>query len=272
MALCPFAVKRLLPESNSQPKITPRIAILHSAAGRGSLYGWFANSSNLESHFWVSDDGVIEQYVDTNVRADANYKANAFAVSIETESSPTATERWTPKQAEAIVRLLDWICTTHNIRRGLADAWNGTGIGYHIQFGSPGKWTPVSKSCPGPERIKQTKNEIIPAVAKGFKPAVEPEKPWVAPKFPGYTLRTGMVNNDVAVLKVLLIAAGYGKDVSVKGPAAKVFGPGTARAVERAMVDYYRVTKKKGKPNKSVGPITWKWICDVVAVRKAQKK
>ena len=168
MSLCPFAVVRLLPESATQPTIAPRVAILHSAAGRGSLYGFFRNSSNLESHFWVSDAGVIEQYVDTNRRADANLHANGFAVSIETESSPQATERWTEPQAAAIVRLLDWLCTEHpNIRRRQCDSPTGSGIGWHIMFGTPGPWTPVAKSCPGPARVAQARDEIIPAVAAG---------------------------------------------------------------------------------------------------------
>jgi hypothetical protein len=71
---------------------------------------------------------------------------------------------------------------------------------------------------------------------------------------------------------VLLIAAGYGDGVNVKGTSANVFGPGTGRAVQRAMTDYYKVTGKKGTPNKSVGPVTWKWICDVVKLKKAQEK
>ena len=179
MSLCPFATRKLLPESHTQPAIAPRVAILHSAAGRGSLYGWFLNSSNLESHFWVSETGEIEQYMDTQVRADANLKANAFAVSIETESSPQATERWTPAQAAAIVRLLDWLCTEHPaIKRQQCPAWDGSGIGWHIMFGTPGPWTPVAKSCPGPARIAQARNEIIPAVVAGSTQP-PPPKGWL---------------------------------------------------------------------------------------------
>jgi len=176
VTLCPFATHRLLPESTTQPHITPRIAILHSAAGRGSLYGWFKDNSSLESHFWVSDEGLIEQYMDTNRRADANRNANAYAVSIETESSPQATERWTPAQAAAITRLLDWLCREHpDIERQQCDRPDGSGIGWHTMWGSPSPWTPVAKSCPGPARIPQARDEIIPAVIAAGSPS-EPKE------------------------------------------------------------------------------------------------
>ncbi len=182
--LCPFAVHKLLPETDGdgfgdQPRISPRIAILHSAAGYGSLYGWFRHSSNLESQFWISLDGVIEQYGLTTIRCDANLYANSFAVSIETESSRSATEPWTEAQVKAIIRLLDWLCREHPaIRRQLATSWNGTGIGWHTMWGSPSNWTPVAKSCPGPARIVQTRDRIIPAVASlGSLPAPHPNPP-----------------------------------------------------------------------------------------------
>jgi hypothetical protein len=164
--ICPFANVRLLPESAQQPAITPRAVILHSAAGRGSLYGFFLNSSKLESHFWVSTTGLIEQYIDTGVRADANLDANGFAISIETESSVMATERWTEAQAAALVRLCTWLCDTHKIPKRQIDTPTGAGIGWHILFGAPGPWTPVAKSCPGPARVIQARDEIIPAVRR----------------------------------------------------------------------------------------------------------
>lgn len=163
--ICPFAGQELLPESSTQPHITPRVVILHSVSGYGDPYKFFRDSSNLESHFWVGSDGRIEQFMDTNTKADANFHANGFAVSIETESSVAATEPWTPSQIASIEKLVDWLCTVHSIPRVLCPTWDGAGIGWHIQFGSPGQWTPVSKSCPGPARIEQVKNVIIPAVA-----------------------------------------------------------------------------------------------------------
>lgn len=176
MAICPFARIRLLPESETQPLIVPRAVILHSAAGRGSLYGFFKSSSNLESHFWVGEDGTIEQYMDTARRADANLKANGFAVSVETESSPQALERWSPAAATSLVRLIGWLCDTHSIPRRQIPSWDGSGIGWHRMFGAPGPWTPVAKSCPGPARVDQARTEIIPAVAGDTTP---PPKGWL---------------------------------------------------------------------------------------------
>ena len=37
-------------------------------------------------------------------------------------------------------------------------------------FGAPGPWTPVAKSCPGPNRIKQFNNILVP----WFKMATTP--------------------------------------------------------------------------------------------------
>lgn len=177
MSLCPFATHRLLPESGTQPRITPRVAILHSAAGKGSLYRFFLERSKLESHFWVDEDGEIEQYIDTHVRADANLKANGYAISIETESTVAATERWTPRQAAAIIRLLEWICDEHpDVTRRQVAAPAGSGIGWHVMFGAPGPWTPVAKSCPGPARVAQARDEIIPAIVAG-----DPHNPYPKP-------------------------------------------------------------------------------------------
>lgn len=103
-------------------------------------------------------------------------------------------------------------------------------------------------------------------------PTVKPPVKWVAPPFPGRTLRLGSVGDDVAAWKLLLIAAGHGGTVSVKGREARIFGPGTATATRALMKDYYRV-KQIVAPvpiPAAVGPKAWAWACDVVTLRKAQ--
>lgn len=166
MAIYPKAVKRLIPPGSNDPRITPRVAILHVDAGNSdSLYDYFARrSGGIESHFHVKLDGTVEQYRDTDYQADANHKANDFAVSIETQGYGDG--EWTPAQLVAIRDLLRWVSRVHDIPLRKAQAWDGTGIGYHIQFGAPGAWTPVAKSCPGPRRIQQFDHTLMPMLGR----------------------------------------------------------------------------------------------------------
>jgi hypothetical protein len=178
MARCPFAAWRPLTENSTQGRIDPTQAILHSAAdgpGRTSLWGFFEHSSNLESHFYIYMDGTIEQYLDTTVRGDANNLANVRAISIETEDDGLE-QPWSAAQVASIKRLLDWICDVHpKVARRQCPAWDQPGIGWHVMFGAPGPWTPVSKSCPRAARIPQIP-AIIAAVAAG-NPAPTPTLP-----------------------------------------------------------------------------------------------
>ena len=168
----PEAVWLPLPENQSQPTIVPRIGILHSQAGVGSLRGFFGRSSSLESTFWIGTDGTVEQYGDMNRRMDANYKANPFAFSVETEnhieyvrSGAWDDDPWSVDQVAAITRLCSWAHKEWGIPNKLTPTWDGAGFGYHIQFGTPGYWTPVAKACPGRRRIEQLKRVVIPALS-----------------------------------------------------------------------------------------------------------
>jgi hypothetical protein len=173
MAIYPGARVRLLPENAEQPRITPTQAIAHTAvdgAYTTSLYDWFNGGTNLESHFYVAKDGTVEQYIDTEVRADANNKANVRAVSIETHdgwastgNKGAVTTPWTPAQVAAIRLLLDWLCDTHPIPRRAAPAWDLPGIGWHNQYP---QWSPSPTGCPGPVRAAQLRDEIIPALTQ----------------------------------------------------------------------------------------------------------
>lgn len=168
MALCPFADRGwLIPPGGSDPRIKPRLAILHTDGGNVYNLGPYFDgpSGGIESHFHIAKNGHIFQYRDTNFEADANYRANPFAVSIETQG--TGQEPWTDEQVASIIRLLLWLNAVEHIPLRKAEAWDGAGIGYHIQFGSPGYWTPSSKICPGPQRIKQIDSTIIPGLKEG---------------------------------------------------------------------------------------------------------
>lgn len=169
MAICPFANQRLLPENKTQSKIKPRIVILHTAVdspGPTDLARYFARADvGAESHFYVWYDGRIDQMMDTNVRADANYKANDFAISIETEDEGKPDQLpWTPAQMDSLVKLTAWCCETHGIPKKKVETWNGAGIGYHSQFNDASGNTPWSihdgKTCPGKVRRTQVPEVI----------------------------------------------------------------------------------------------------------------
>ncbi len=174
MALCPFAVKKLIPPGASDPRITPRIMILHVDAGNAeSLFEYFRDrSGGVESHFFVRKDGVLEQYRDTDWQADANNLANDFAISVETQGFGDG--EWTEEQLDTLKRLSRWVHEVHSIPFQVTPTWNGRGFGYHVQFGAPGPWTPVAKSCPGKLRVNQFNNIIAPWLNAGGQ---QPQQP-----------------------------------------------------------------------------------------------
>lgn len=149
-----------------------------------------------ESHFgiggkWGSDadknlDGVVYQWQDLDFTADANYRGNPRVVSIETaDNAPQSASNlaaWTPRQLDAIVKLVAWLCKKYNIppimvrdskpgRRGIAVHRNGIehsdGVDSHPGWLVSGgeRWSiSRGKECPGDARIKQVSNIIIPRV------------------------------------------------------------------------------------------------------------
>lgn len=164
MALYPAAVKRLIPPGKTDPRITPKAAILHVDAGNAdSLYHWFNGpSGGVESHFHIKRTGVVEQYRDTDYEADAQMGPARGSVSIETQG--LAAGQWTPEQVAALVALLKWLSTVHPIPLRLNTTETPEGIGWHSQYPS---WTGGDgRTCPGVDRIPQIRTQIMPALAQ----------------------------------------------------------------------------------------------------------
>lgn len=167
----PQAIYRPVPASLYAASITPTAVVLHSNAGSGGdLYGWWTNpaAGGLYSHFQAPLDGSVYQYGNIFRRAPANVRANAFGVSIETANNPGHStfpafdaDTWSEPQRQAIIDLIDWICSVTGIpRRVCVDGH--TGIGGHDWFSS---WTTPGHLCPGKARSTQTRGDIIPTVA-----------------------------------------------------------------------------------------------------------
>lgn len=191
MSRCPFAKWRPLPENATQGRITPTQIIAHTAVdapGPTSLWRFFNGPRiGAESHFWVASDGSIEQFMDTEVRANCNRYADSRAISIETEDDGVI-QAWTPAQVEALILLIAWLCKEHDIPAELCPAWDKPGIGWHSMWGFrdpiaqtgpiDNPWSYYKgKVCPGKPRIAQLRLEIVPAVVGALTPAPDPVTP-----------------------------------------------------------------------------------------------
>ena len=171
MALYPGAVKKLIRPGTNDPPITPLGVILHTDAGdSASLYNYFNGpSGGIESHFHIPKSKPVEQYRDTGYEADANLKANSFFVNgkrfgfLSVETQGLASDPWNAYQLAEIKKLILWAKSVHPaIMLRVCPSPTSAGIGYHTLFGSPSEWTPVAKSCPGPVRIKQFNDVLVP--------------------------------------------------------------------------------------------------------------
>ena len=223
MALYPGASQRLL-GSQSEPRITPDLIILHTMAG--SLAGTDAyfraqGFYGLESHFGLGGGGALWQWQDTGRQADANADANDNAISIETEDKNSAffkswagsdVPAWTEAQLDALAHLLAWLSVKHNIplqmvpdsksgRRGVA--WHRIGIDGNFpalpsiqagrrQRGGGEYWSPsFGKVCPGNRRVAQ-----IPGLinrARGLVGEDPVAIPVYSPQDPGELLVDGIL-------------------------------------------------------------------------------
>ena len=159
--------QRHLPEWQSQPRITPTTIIDHSIVGSAEgAFRMFRDTSALESHFIVDLDGEIWQLMDTSRQADANLRANDYAISIETadRGSPD-TQPWTVEQLASLVWLHEALLDAHQTipRRRSRSCADPGGLGYHTLHGAPSCWTPVAKSCPGRVRKGQWADVLLPA-------------------------------------------------------------------------------------------------------------
>jgi hypothetical protein len=178
--IVPFADWRPLPEATSQPKITPRVVVFHTAVGRlATTERYFRDHTGVESHLMVGGpwdgpelDGVIWQWMTLDRQADANLDANAFAISIETSDNAPASAAdlapWSQPQLVSLVRLGNWLAERFAIPRRQCPAWDAAGFGWHAMWGAPSHWTPsAGKVCPGSRRIAQLKTIVLPAIFAG---------------------------------------------------------------------------------------------------------
>ena len=174
MPIAPFAVRKLIPPGSSDPRIKARIGILHVDAGNAeTLYGWFNGpSGGIESHGFIKKTGTLEQYRDTDWEADANYLANPFATSWETQGFGEG--EWTDEQLAMIKRVMRWEAKADGIPLRVCQRWDDPkgGWGFHTMFP---QWSNVSgKTCPGKDRIVQFNRVLVPWLRAGGQALEKP--------------------------------------------------------------------------------------------------
>jgi hypothetical protein len=188
------------------------------------LFGFFSRSA-LESHFFVRKDGTIEQYIPLSHTADANYRANGHAVSVETEDdgNPDRTA-WTPAQLDSMAEIARFLNEHYELPLRRTKNTLDSGIGGHTSHGSPSRWTPSVKSCPGVKRKTQI-DEVV-RLAKGG----DPKKPLKLE----CVLFRGIDDAENVKLLQQALRVMFGLDIAVDGD----FGPATEKAVKTVQAKF----------------------------------
>jgi N-acetylmuramoyl-L-alanine amidase len=153
---------RPLPDSGHEPAITMRTVIHHSIVGSAEgAYQYFAGSTAIESHFIVKKNGYFWQCMSLGEQADANFRANDFAGSIETEDNGHPdTDPWTAAQIDTLVWLsLEMRRLRPRIARRKCRTWDDAGLGYHTLFP---QWTNVPGKLLALDTAVPTPNGLVP--------------------------------------------------------------------------------------------------------------
>ena len=191
---------------SNDPAITPVGVILHVDGGNSSsLFRYFNGlSGGVESHLFLTDKGTWEQYRDTEREADANYRGNSWVgfdgkrygfISVETRGLADGT--WNDTMLEELKAFLLWAHTTHGIPLRVAPGYHEAGVGYHVMFGAgpdTNSWSNATgKVCPGPNRIRQFREILVPWMASIVAAEAKPTAPQVdrVPDFPPFPLADG---------------------------------------------------------------------------------
>ncbi len=267
MAIFPRAdAVKLLPESSTQSRIKPTIVIVHTHVGNPSIDGMFSSlakeSEGKEHHFNLVIGGQLGQYMDTETRADNNFRANEFsvngiscgAVSIETgDQSPDLSKTFSDLgQLDVLVDLIAWLCETHDIPARKCPSSREPGIGFHSMWGlnelGPGdgtfghitdekgrnirlnnEWTnAVGKSCPGAGKISEF-NRLIDEVSRRLGDPIRP-------------FSTSKGDDDMRYKLFKIIGA---HNIVAVGPG-NPFNPGSPELAQE-LVDRGQVADRDGK-------------------------
>jgi hypothetical protein len=162
--------------------ITPRRLVFHTAVSSAtSMHDFFEVDGRATPHFYVNEQGVIEQYIDTGFRATACLDGNDDCIAVESWDGGGIRD-WTADQVEACAKIAVFCKTEHNIPldRLPSSKPGSQGVGWH-RLGIDGNfdqppgqllggrvdggehWSEsFGKLCPGDPKIHGVVDKIIP--------------------------------------------------------------------------------------------------------------
>ena len=191
MAIYPAAVftpvERYLPEQPQNRLLTGHRRLVYHTAwyDKPSMFSYFNTPGNATPHFYIAEDGSVEQYIDTKFESSADLDGDHDIISVESWDN-FQIRRWTDDQVESCARLAAWCHKVHDIPlKQLPNSRPGKrGIGWHRLGIPPAKggafpeppgqllggvveggeiWTEhAGKTCPGDPKIRGIVNDIIP--------------------------------------------------------------------------------------------------------------
>jgi N-acetylmuramoyl-L-alanine amidase/Putative peptidoglycan binding domain len=246
MARVDCAVWRPIAANTGGP-LAPAGLILHHAVANGSLYTFFANpAAQVSAHFWVAQDGTVEQYVDSEVVAWHGMALNASYCGVETEgcTAPPYADPMSEAMVAGLAAVYAEGAARHGWPNALAEKNGQPGFGYHRME--------VATGCPCDVRLARRPDILAlafgiapPAAASSPPPTTGPAP--AAPPWPGRYLKYPpiMQGTDVHTWQAQMAARGW--TIEVDG----AYGSQSA-AVCVAFQD------EKGLPvDGVVGPQTW---------------
>lgn len=150
---------------------TTRGVVIHVNDGPNvSLWAWVNNpASNMSCHFQILQNGLVEQYGDTDLFMWCQKAGNNAWVSIEMPTHPDV--GMTAAQIASAGRLVAWLADLYRFPLQLTNDRSGTGIGWHGMGADPGQpddWG--HPLCPGAIRRAQ-----LPALLAAAKGGTTPE-------------------------------------------------------------------------------------------------
>jgi len=126
--------------------------VLHvNDANSYDLHDYFSRPDiEVSSHFQVTKDGHVFQYLDTKFQSWCQSNGNKDYLSVETQGFPS--ERLTDLQVSSLASLYKWLHDTHVIPYQLADKVGERGFAWHGMGGDAWGGHP---GCPGDLRKAQ---------------------------------------------------------------------------------------------------------------------